>query len=139
LKCFFNFKSRNVKRYKYKAKIKIKMKAIDHPAYPHVVYGQTGPAPNPTSEFERTARQIKLETSAMRQAIMIEDYEEKKARFAPGEDCIIPLPAIRTSPPILCINGEYYRYSQEEWENAVELAKSAYRASKQVVQHDTNE
>jgi hypothetical protein len=104
------------------------MKAADHPAYPHVVYGQTCPAPEPTSESERIARQLKLITSARRQAIAIVNYEEAKAKIAEGEDYRIPIPVLRSCPPLLCVNSEYYRYSQKEWDDAVAAAIVTYRA-----------
>jgi hypothetical protein len=108
------------------------VKATDHPAYPFVVYGQTGPAPEPTSESEHIIRKLKLESSAMRQAIALVNYEEAKAKFPPGEPCIIPIPATRTSPPIICVNGEFYRYSKEEWEDAVARAMYIYKRANQI-------
>lgn len=107
------------------------MKANQHPAYPFVVYGQTGPAPEPTSESEDTIRKLKLESSAMRQAIALVNYEEAKAKFLPGESCIIPIPAMRTSPPIICVNGEFYRYSKKEWDDAVTKAIDTYKQANQ--------
>lgn len=108
------------------------VKATDHPAYPFVVYGQRGSVPEPTSESEYIIRKLKLESSAMRQAIALVNYNEAKANFPPGESSIIPIPVARTSPPIICVNGEFYRYSKEEWDHAVASAMDIYKRSKQI-------
>lgn len=98
----------------------------EHPASPYVVYGNNGPLPEPTSTEEMNARELKLQISAKRQAITVIDYEFKKASMPKDEDHIIPIPPFRTSPPIICSNGEYYRYSNQEWNNAVNKAKEQY-------------
>ena len=64
----------------------------------------------------------------MRQAIAIINYTEATAKIAEGEDYHVPLPVLRSSPPLLCVNGEYYRYSQKEWEDAVAAAIVIYKA-----------
>ena len=92
-----------------------------HPAYPHVVYGNTGNAPDPTTEIEKIYRATKLATSAMRQAITLNNYQEKIS-LSNDNNFAIPIPVFRTSPPIICSNGQYYRYSKLEWENAVSEA-----------------
>ena len=95
---------------------------IQHPAHPYVVYGNTDPAPEPTTDIEQIYRTTKLATSAMRQAMTLIKYEEKLG-LNNACDVIIPIPVFRTSPPIICSNGEYYRYTNHEWENAVSKAR----------------
>ena len=97
-----------------------------HPASPYVVYGNIGPPPEPNSTEEMYARELKLQISAKRQAISIIDYEIKKAEFQNDEYHVVSIPCFRTSPPIICSNGEYYRFSNQEWNNAVNQAKEKY-------------
>ena len=99
---------------------------LQHPASPYVVYGNTGPLPEPSSNQEIKTRKLKLEISAKRQAVTIIDYELKKTTLPKDEEHILPIPCFRTSPPIVCSNGEYYRFSNEEWTNAVNKAKEQY-------------
>ncbi len=97
-----------------------------HPASPYVVYGNIGPPPEPNSTEEMYARELKLQISAKRQAITIIEYENKKKLLPKDEDYLIEIPCIRTSPPIICSNGVYYRFSKEEWNHAVNQAKEKY-------------
>jgi len=97
-----------------------------HPAHPYVVYGNTGLAPEPTTTLEENVRDIKLANSAMRHAIALINYNKQKEELGSDEDHMIPLPCLRTSPPILCIAGEVYRYSDAEWSNAVDKATKLY-------------
>tara|TARA_B110000037_G_scaffold204376_1_gene248294 strand:- start:561 stop:878 length:318 start_codon:yes stop_codon:yes gene_type:complete len=92
-----------------------------HPAGDYVVYGNNGPIPTPNSTEELNTRELKLQTSAKRQAITLINYEIEK-----NINPIIPILPFRTSPPIICSNGGYYRYSNEEWEHAVNQAKKQY-------------
>jgi len=97
-----------------------------HPASPYVVYGNNSSIPEPNSIEERITRKLKLETSARRQAVTLINYDLQKASLPDDEEHVIPIPCFRTSPPIVCSNGEYYRFSREEWNNAVEQAKEQY-------------
>ena len=97
-----------------------------HPAAPYVVYGNNGPLPEPSSIEEMNARKLKLEIAAKKQAITVIDYELKKASLPNDEEHAIPIPCIRTSPPIVCSNGAYFRFSNEEWNTAVNQAKEIY-------------
>ena len=96
------------------------------PASPYVVYRNNGPLPGPIYTEEMIARELKLQISAKRQAITLIDYELKIKSLPKDEDNIITIPPIRTSPPIICSNGELYRYSNQEWINAVNKAKEQY-------------
>lgn len=109
-----------------KSKSTMTPSSLQHPASPYVVYGNTGSLPEPSSIEEINTRKLKLEISAKRQAITIIDYELKKATLPKDEEHIISIPCVRTSPPIICSNGEYYRFSNEEWTNAVNKAKEQY-------------
>ena len=101
----------------------------EHPAHPYVVYGNTDPAPETTTDTEQIYRATKLATSAMRQAITLIKYEEQLGLNNPC-NVVIPIPVFRTSPPIICSNGEYYRYSNQEWETAVSEAREELKQNK---------
>ena len=83
-------------------------------------------------------RETKLRDAATREAYRNINYE-KRFLTAPTNIMSEKLLYIHSSPPIICFNGEFFRYSKKEWNDAVNEANEILNRNPTIIRQDKKE
>ena len=89
-------------------------------------------------DINNKLRETKLRDAATREAYRNINYEKQ---FLTVPTNIMPekLLYIHSSPPIICSNGEFFRYSKKEWNDAVNKANEILNQTPTIINQDEKE